>query len=101
MTRAILQTELEEILGSDQVYFQRPESTKLKYPAIVYSLSDKVHEPADNKKYLLTNKYTVTVMSTRSTNTIADDILRHFQYSSFDRRFVNDNLYHDVITVFF
>ena len=101
MTREMLQNELEEILGSEQVYFQRPESTKLKYPAIVYSLSDKVAKNADNKKYLLTNRYTVTVMSPRSTNTIADEILRHFQHSAFDRRFVSDNLYHDVLTVFY
>ena len=39
-SRLELQTLLEEILGSRNVYFQPPESVKMNYPAIVYSLDD-------------------------------------------------------------
>ena len=39
-SRLNLQDKLEEVLGSKQVYFQPPESLKLKYPCIVYSRSN-------------------------------------------------------------
>ena len=39
-SRLDLQTFLEEILESRNVYFQPPESVKMKYPAIVYALDD-------------------------------------------------------------
>ena len=47
------------------------------------------------------NQYEIEVISPKSTNTIADQILDHFDHSSFDRRFVSDNLYHDVVTLYF
>lgn len=99
--RVDLHMILETILGSKQVYFQRPASQKLVYPAIIYSLSDKVPEYADNKKYISMNRYQVKVISQDSTNTFADDILEELPFSSFDRRYVADNLYHDVLDVYF
>lgn len=36
-SRLDLQTFLEELLESKNVYFQPPESVKMKYPAIVYA----------------------------------------------------------------
>ena len=39
-SRLDLQTFLEELLESKNVYFQPPESVKMKYPAIVYALDD-------------------------------------------------------------
>lgn len=99
--RVDLQTILEQILGSKQVYFQRPASQKLSYPAIIYSLSDKVPDYADNKKYLMMTRYQIKVISQDSTNTFADDILEQLPFSSFDRRYVADNLYHDVLNVYF
>ena len=38
--RLDLQKIFEDILGSKNVYFQPPESLKMKYPAIRYSLDD-------------------------------------------------------------
>ena len=39
-TRYELHEFLCEILGSRNVYFQPPESVKMKYPAIVYERTD-------------------------------------------------------------
>ena len=39
-TRIELQSKLEELLGSRQVYYQPPETVKMEYPAIVYSKSN-------------------------------------------------------------
>jgi len=101
MPRTQLQDELEAILGSRNVYFQRPGGTQMTYPAIVYSLDNKKDDRANNKRYLTYNRYSVEVISPKSTNTIADEILEHFAHSSFDRRFVSDNLYHDAVTLYF
>ena len=101
MPRTQLQQELEDILGSKNVYFQRPGSTQMTYPSIVYKLENKKDNRANNKRYLTYNQYEIEVISPKSTNTIADQILDHFDHSSFDRRFVSDNLYHDVVTLYF
>ena len=47
-SRLDLQTFLEELLKSKNVYFQPPESVKMKYPAIVYALDDIENVHADN-----------------------------------------------------
>ena len=36
-TRVDLQSKLEELLGSKEVYYNRPEDRLMEYPAIVYS----------------------------------------------------------------
>ena len=50
-SRPNLQTKLEQILGSRNVYFQPPESIKLNYPAIVYKRSNIQNTFADNEVY--------------------------------------------------
>lgn len=58
-TRLELQNKLEELLGSRHVYFQPPESVKMEYPAIKYSMTSIKKDKADNTAYLLTKKYSV------------------------------------------
>lgn len=96
-----MQEELEEILGSRNVYFQPPESVKMKYDAIVYNLSDIRMDYADDKVYKKNRSYEVTVISRNPDNEIAENLLDHFKYISFDRRFISDNLYHDALTLFY
>ena len=50
--RLELQAIFEDLRGSQNVYFQPPESIKLKYPAIVYSRSDIQNEHADDSVYI-------------------------------------------------
>lgn len=98
-TRLDLQNRFEEILGSENVYFQPPESIKLKYPCIIYALSDIYTRNADDMHYSMYKAYTVTVMSRDPENDIAESILA-MPRSRFDRRYVVDNLYHDVLTIY-
>ena len=100
-SRLKLHKELETILGSKNVYFQPPESVKMKYDAIVYDLSDIRTDYADDGVYRKTKEYEVTVISRNPDNEIACKLLEHFKYISFDRRFINDNLYHDALTLFY
>lgn len=100
-SRLKLHELLVEVLGSEHVYFQPPESMKLVYPCIVYSLGDIKVRYADNKAYTTTNAYDITFISRDPDNTYAVDMLNTFKLCRFDRRFVNDNLYHDVFTLHF
>ena len=61
-SRLKLQTILEDILGSGNVYFQPPSSVKMSYPAIVYSRSDMRSTFADNSLYKMNDAYTVTLI---------------------------------------
>lgn len=96
--RVELQFELESILGSKCVFYQPPENLKITYPAIVYDLSDILTVFADNKTRMLYNSYSVTLITKNPDNEFVDKILQ-LPYCRFNRRFVNDNLYHDVFVI--
>lgn len=115
-TRLDLQAELEELLGSDQVYFSPPESIKLKYPCIVYTRSNISVRKANNKVYLYPYRYQVTLIDRdpdseafkkeekfedEEANSLVERLLFHFQYISHDRSFTTDNLNHDVFTLYY
>ena len=99
-SRTSLQEILEELLGSDRVYFQPPESIKLKYPCIVYERSDIDVRYANNEGYKMDKRYTVTLID-RNPDSGLPDKLAMLPYCSFDRHFVSDNLYHDVFTLYY
>lgn len=100
-TRLELQSELEALLGSRNVYYQPPESVKMNYDAIVYNLSRVRTVKADNQNYLTNKAYDITIISRNPENGLVERLLNHFQYSSFDRRYIADNLYHDTLTIYY
>lgn len=100
-SRLDLQIELEEILGSREVYFQPPESRKLTYDCIIYSRSNIDTRNADNLHYTNNKRYEVTMIYRNPDSDLTDRILNHFQYSSFERHFTNDNLNHDVVSIYY
>lgn len=99
-TRDELQTLLEILLGSRNVYFQPPESFKLKYPCIVYTLSDVLPDYADDEVYLTHKGYTVTVIDEDPDSEIPDKVLG-LRHCKFTRHFTSDNLNHDVFMLYF
>lgn len=98
-TRLTLQSALEEFLGSRNVYYQPPETIKLKYPCIIYERSRITKVPADNIAYLKHKFYTLTLIHKDADSTLPDDIMDHFKYLDFDRSYKADNLYHDVFSI--
>lgn len=98
--REILQTLLEGLLGTRNVYFQPPESLKLNYPCIVYERNNIRIDTANNKPYLKYKRYTVTYIDEDPDSEIPDKLLE-LAYCSFDRHFVSDNLNHDVFVLYF
>jgi hypothetical protein len=98
--RLELQTKLEELLGSRNVYYQPPESLKMGYPAIRYSKSNISSRYADDVKYSNFTLYEIVVIDKRPDNEVIEKILS-LPHSSFDRHYVADNLNHDLINLYF
>lgn len=61
-SRIELHSWLEELLGSDHVYFQPPESQQLEYPCIVYNLASQYPIHADDKMFLKKDKYVIKLI---------------------------------------
>lgn len=97
-SRLKLHTDLLEILGSNNVYFQPPESIKMKYPAIVYSRSDIENRYAGDNVYNQNFKFKVIVVDYEPDSLIVQKMSK-FKYASFDRHYVANGLNHDMFTV--
>jgi hypothetical protein len=97
--RLKLQTILENLLGSDQVYFQPPENVKMQYPAIVYFRDRAVTRHADNLKYMDHTMYEVTVIDRDPDSTISEKV-RSLPKCSFERSFKQDGLNHDIYSLY-
>ena len=98
--RLKLQTLLEELLESRNVYFQPPTSVKMKYPAIVYGLEDIENTFANDGVYLSKRKYLVTVIDEDPDSEIVVKISQ-LPTCRFNRHFESDNLNHDVFTLYY
>ncbi len=95
-----LQLVLETVLGSRNVYFQPPPSTQLKYPCIIYNLSDINNTSADNTAYLQDKMYTITVIDRNPDSAISDAVSK-LPMCRFDRFYASDNLNHFIYTIFY
>lgn len=100
-SRLKLQEELEDILGSRNVYFQPPESIKLRYPCIIYKRENADIKYAEDKTYNYTYCYSVTVIDKNPDGRLPDKIIMHFPMISYNRHFTYDNLNHDVFTLYY
>jgi len=98
-TRVQLHNELLTVLS--KAYFQPPESLKLSYPCIVYSLEGDQISRADDLAYKRMKRYTVTVIDDNPDSEYSDELLNKFEYCSFDRCFVSNNLYHYTHTIYY
>ena len=100
MDRLELHQVLVKILGSNNVYYQPPQSFKLKYPCIIYSREKVGTTFADDKAYDFNTKYKVTVVYTDPDDKLVYDILANVPMCTHDSHFVSDNLYHDALTIY-
>lgn len=98
--RLILQSKLEELLGSDRVYYQPPESITLKYPCILYTPDPFYSRKADNTSYITYNRYHVQHIYKQINGSLYSDIMSTFKHVSHDQRHIVDSLYHDEYTIY-
>lgn len=99
-SRIELQKLLESILGSKNVYFQPPESLRMQYPCIRYSLSDIDAKHANNKPYGLTKGYRMVYID-RNPDSEIPMILASLPMCRLDRPYVSDGLNHWAFYIYF
>ena len=97
--RLSLQNKLVELLGSPNVWFQPPSSLILKYPCIIYKLDDVDETYADDKTYVRSKQYLITIIDKSPDSLIYEKIL-DLPYSSFNTSYVVDNLNHYICSLF-
>lgn len=98
--RLDLQSLLEELLGSKNVYYQPPETIKMQYDAIRYSKKNIRTTYANGSKYSMRDCYELIVIAKRPDNPVIKKLLA-LPYCSYDRHYVADNLNHDVLTIYY
>lgn len=98
--RLELQSELERLLGTDEVWFQKPENAKMTYPAIIYDYARDYVKYADNMKYVRKKAYSVTVIDYDPDSEISEKI-SNLEYCTLDRTYRVDNLNHFVYLLYY
>lgn len=98
-TRLDFHTKLVDMFGTN-VYFQPPAKHLMKYPCVLYSLSDIAVTHADSRLYKTKDKYIVTRIHTNMDSEDHRQLLT-FPYSRFDRQYVADNLVHSIYEIYF
>jgi hypothetical protein len=100
--RAQLQALLSDILGSEYVYFQPPESVKMQYPAIIYETAKMNTIHADNRAYHFVRAFTVTFVTyDANPDSEVNSKLRELPLCQYDRHYLADNLHHYVYSLYF
>ena len=72
--RLDLDSQLRSLLGSDNVYFQPPESIVLKYPCIIYKRESNDVKFADGAPYAIRRKYSLLLIDRNPDTTLPDTI---------------------------
>lgn len=99
-SRLELQTKLEALLGSRNVYFQEPSDVQMQYPCIVYKQDQASTRFASNQPYSHDKRYMLTVID-RNPDSLIPDKLAWLPKCLFDRRYTADNLNHFIYNIYF
>lgn len=99
--RTELHAILVDALGSENVYFQPPESIRMEYPCIVYFRDAGEMKYADGKMYHLWCRYQVTYISRTPDDDNVIERLASLPLCEYDRHYVADNLHHDVFNIYY
>ena len=98
--RIQLQSKLEELLGSRNVYYQPPNNLVMTYPAIRYELSRINTNYADDSSYLQSRCYDLILIDKKPDNPVIDKLLQ-LPMCSFGRHYKADNLNHYTFTLYY
>ena len=91
---------LVETLGNNHVYFDPPESIKLKYPAIVYHKNHISTRYAGGIAYSNIHTYTVTLIDEYPDSEVITKLL-NLPYCKHNQSYQSNGMYHDVFTIKF
>lgn len=98
--RLDLQTLLEGLLGSRNVYYDPPESLKMQYDAIRYSRSKIENTFANNAVYKQDDRYEVIAIYKDPDSELPRKISQLPRCTS-EGHYVVDNLHHDRFTLYY
>ena len=98
--RLQLQTILEGIAGSGNVYFQPPPNIQLAYPCIIYNYNNINVKHANNQLYLKKKRYAITVID-RNPDSALPGQVQELPLTAFGSRYVNDGLYHTIYNTYY
>lgn len=98
--RPKLQSLLEGLLGSRNVYYDPPSNLDMEYDAIKYSKNPNKGIFADNVIYSAKDRYELVVIARKSDHPVIKKLLE-LPYCSHDRHYKSDNLAHDVFTLYY
>jgi hypothetical protein len=100
-SRIKLHNALQKYVGSEwTLYYQAPDNIQLKYPCIIYFEDSDATTYADNKSYRTVMRYQVTFIHKELDKISIPDTIHNFEMCSFERKFISDNLYHEVFNIF-
>ena len=99
-SRLELQTLLEGLAGTRNVYFQPPPTLTMKYPAIVYERAKLTNRFANNIVYNQKQSYNITVIDANPDSVLPIKVSQ-LPMCRPDRSFKSDNLNHDVFIIYF
>lgn len=86
---------------SENVYFQPPSNISLTYPCIIYHKNGKDRNYGNDKLYLGTQRYSLTVIDRDPDSTIADELEENLQYCTITDNYTVDNLNHTSLTLYY
>lgn len=100
-SRLELHEKLVLILGSNNVYFQPPESVNMKYPAILYDLYRVQQRFAGDISYKKIPCWSVTIIDRNEDVDWIYKMLDSFPYCSVERTYKADNLTHYSFIIYY
>lgn len=87
--------------AEQRIFYQPPESVKLRYPAIVYSRDViQTRNANDAPSYTVDTKYQLTYITKEPDDAIVYQILEQVPFCRHVRHYVADNLHHDVFSIY-
>lgn len=101
MSRRIkLQTLLETVLGSRNVYFQLPATINMNYDCIRYERVKIDSIYANNNPYQLHDRYQITLIY-RDPDSDLPRKIAALPMCSHERHYTADNLHHDIYNLYY
>ena len=82
------------------LYFQPPESKKLSYPCIIYSMDQVQLQHADNVPYMSHPRYSLILIDKDPDSKHVNELLT-LPGVRFDRSYASDNLNHWAFSVYY
>lgn len=97
--RIELHNTLVDILQNDNVYYQPPKNTLLKYPCIKYRAVYGDTRYANNNPYIFKKRYEIQLITKKVDDERVEKIAS-LTYCRFANVFTTDGLYHYVFNIY-